>query len=58
MEKVLAVTVKNLSSDKSKTHEFNELNELLDEGWDIIYSETINSNTSSHFTIVYRLQKN
>lgn len=60
MKKVLSITVKNLvgsGSKEYKSREFTELNELLNDGWNIHSTETINSNTTASFSVIYTLKK-
>ena len=60
MTKVLSVTVKNLvgsSAKEYKHREFTELNELMNDGWTIMKTEIVNSNTASIFSVIYYLEK-
>lgn len=61
MLKVLTVTVKNNmppnSKQSARTTEFEELNKLLEDGWGIRGRESINSNTSAFFSVIFFLEK-
>ena len=59
MKKILSIAVKNTVGihDNSKIVPFTELNEHLADGWSIIKTDFINSNTASCFTAIYILEK-
>jgi len=59
MIKIISVTIRNYSGTNQFKNivEFDEINEYLEDGWVIQTQQTINSNTTNAFTIVYQLKK-
>ena len=63
MKKVLSVTVKNYFTPDEKRDlmhkviEFKDLNKHLENGWEIINVDYVNSKTTATFSAIYLLEK-
>jgi hypothetical protein len=59
MTKYITVTIRNYpGSNKYKNViEFDELNTYLDDGWSVTSRETINSDTTASFSILFEISK-
>lgn len=63
MKKVLAVTVRNYFTPDEKRDllhksvEFEALNKHLEDGWEILNVDYVNSKTTATFSAIYLLEK-
>ncbi|UAB82312.1 hypothetical protein INR76_06010 [Marixanthomonas sp. SCSIO 43207] len=58
-KKIISVTISNSVEYQKdiKTTELTEVNELLENGWDILKQDIVEKEGSAHFSIIYTLEK-